>query len=101
MNDADWNGGHRQSLAIFLNGRGIPDRDAVGERVVDDSFLLLVNAYHQQAIFTLPDPTYGEGWEVVVDTADPLLAHTRRRPSRAGDRQRLLARSMRVLRRVH
>ena len=54
MTDEDWNGGHAQSLAIFLNGRGIPDRDEVGERVVDDSFLLLINAHHQQVTFTLP-----------------------------------------------
>ena len=38
-------------------------------------------------------------WEVVVDTADPLLAHARRRLSGPGDRQRVLGRAMRVLRR--
>ena len=69
--------------------------------MVDDSFLLLVNAHHQQVAFVLPDAAYGAAWEVVLDTADPLLAHARRRPSGPGDRQRLIARSMRVLRRVH
>jgi isoamylase len=101
MSEDDWNGGHAQSLAIFLNGRGIPDRDKVGEGVVDDSFLLLINAHHQKVTFVLPDAAYGAAWEVVVDTADPLLAHTRRRASGPGDRQRLLDRSMRVLRRSH
>jgi isoamylase len=101
MSEGDWNGGHAQSLAIFLNGRGIPDRDEVGERAVDDSFLLLINAHHQKVTFALPDAAYGAAWQVVVDTADPLLAHTRRRPSGPGDRQRLLDRSMRVLRRTH
>jgi isoamylase len=101
MSDDDWNGGNAQSLAIFLNGCGIPDRDEVGERVVDDSFLLLINAHHQKVTFALPDAAYGAAWQVVVDTADPLLAHTRRRPSGPGDRQRLLGRSMRVLRRTH
>jgi isoamylase len=101
MGDEDWNGGNAQSLAIFLNGHGIPDRNEVGERVVDDSFLLLINAYHQKVTFTLPDAAFGAAWEVVVDTADPLLAHTRRRPSGPGERQRLLGRSMRALRRTH
>jgi glycogen operon protein len=100
MTDHDWNGGHPPSLAIFLNGRGIPDRDEVGERLVDDSFLLLINAHHRTVTFALPDAAYGAAWEVVVDTADPLLAH-RRRSSGPGDRKRLLGRSMRVLRRTH
>jgi isoamylase len=101
MTDDDWNGGHAQSLAIFLNGHGIPDRDQVGERVVDDSFLLLINASPHHTTFTLPDEAYGRGWEVVVDTADPLLAHPRRRPPGPGTRQRLPDRTMRVLRRIH
>ena len=79
MTDEDWNAGHARTVAIFLNGEGIPDRDELGERIVDDSFLLLVNAHHQQVTFTLPDANYGRAWEIVVDTADPLLASTRRR----------------------
>ena len=43
MTDYDWHTPH--SLAAFLNGRGIPDRDEVGEPVVDDSFLLLERRY--------------------------------------------------------
>jgi glycogen operon protein len=99
MSEGDWNGGHAQSLVIFLNGQGIPDRNEVGVRVVDDSFLLLINAHHQQVIFTLPEAAYGSSWDVVVDTADPLLAHARRRASVPGERQRVLGRAMRVLRR--
>jgi glycogen operon protein len=101
MDDADWNGGYTQSLMIFLNGRTIPDRDEVGERVIDDSFLLLVNAHHQPTTFTLPDEAYGRVWEAVVDTADPLLAHARRRSPGPGERQRIPARTLRALRRVH
>jgi len=48
--------------------------DALGEPIVDDSFLLLFNPLLQTVTFTVPDQTYGNSWEVVVDTADPLLA---------------------------
>jgi isoamylase len=68
-------------------------------RVVDDSFLLLINAHHQQVTFTIPEAAYGSAWDVVVDTADPLLAHVRRRASTPGDRQRVPGRAMRVLQR--
>jgi isoamylase len=97
MTEQDWNSGRNSSIAIFLNGRGIPDRNEIGERIVDDSFLLLVNAHHEQSTFTLPPASYGRTWEVVIDTADPLLASVRRLPA-PGGRQRIPARSMRVLR---
>ena len=62
-------------MAIFLNGSGIPDRDQLGERVPDASFLLLINGHYEAVTFTVPDECYGRIWEVVIDTADPLLAH--------------------------
>ena len=74
MDDQDWENGYARSVAIFLNGHGIPDRDQLGERVVDDSFLLLINGHYEPVAFTLPDERHGRSWEVAVDTADPLLA---------------------------
>ncbi|MFC4947520.1 glycogen debranching protein GlgX [Pseudonocardia sp. GCM10023141] len=99
MTDDDWTGEHTSSLAVFLNGEGIPDRDQLGGRITDDSFLLLINAHHQLSTFTLPDPSYGRGWEIVIDTADPMLANTRRRHPTAASRLRIPARSMAVLQR--
>ncbi|GAA4552913.1 glycogen debranching protein GlgX [Pseudonocardia xishanensis] len=98
MTDEDWNRARTQSLEIYLNGQGIPDRDLLGMRIQDDSFLLLINAHHQQVTFYLPDESYGRAWETVVDTADPLLAGARRRNHKASARLRVIARSMMVLR---
>jgi len=97
MTDADWDGRRTRTLSIYLNGRGIPDRDALGEPIVDSPFLLLINADHRQHAFTLPDETYGRAWRTVVDTSDPLLARARRRLPRPGGRIRVPARSMQVL----
>ena len=74
MDDQDWDNGYARSVAIFLNGQGIPDRNQLGERVTDDSFLLLINGHYESVSFTLPDERHGRRWEVVIDTADPLLA---------------------------
>ena len=41
-----------------------------GERVVDDSFLMLFNAHHGELDFAIPAVEYGEAWEAVLDTAD-------------------------------
>ena len=98
MSDEDWRVGFARSVGIFLNGRGIPERDELGRPIVDDSFLLLINAHHQQITYTLPGEAFGRFWEIVVDTADPLLARARRRGSMPGSRLRVPARSMLVLR---
>jgi len=102
MTDHDWADDSTKTLAIFLNGHGIPDRDAFGERIVDDSFLLLIKAHHQPITFTMPDKSYGHGWEVVLDTADPLLARARRKARDAvpHGRLRVPARAMLGLRRA-
>ncbi|NUN96826.1 MAG: glycogen debranching protein GlgX, partial [Candidatus Omnitrophica bacterium] len=71
MGDDDWMAGFALSIAIFLNGDAIPDPDPRGERVVDDSFLLLVNAHSEPLQFTLPAAAWGERWCAVLDTCDP------------------------------
>ncbi|MDP9432177.1 MAG: glycogen debranching protein GlgX [Actinomycetota bacterium] len=74
MSDEDWNAGFAKTFAVFLNGHGIPDPDARGQRLVDDSFLMIFNAHHDDLPFTMPPQEFGEGWHVVIDTAAPLVS---------------------------
>jgi glycogen operon protein len=98
MDDEDWNAGHARSVAIFLNGRGIPDRDQLGRRVLDDSFLLLVNGHSEGITFTLPDKAYGPDWGPVLDTADPDTTDSGRPTLAPGDEVPVPARTLRLLR---
>jgi isoamylase len=68
MTEEDWDSGFGRSISVFLNGQGIPDRDARGERVVDDSFLLCFSAHDEPIVFRLPTSDYAPAWEVVIDT---------------------------------
>jgi isoamylase len=77
MEEKDWLNDSAATIAVFLNGHGIPEGDALGEAIVDDSFLLLFNPLPETVEFTLPDERYGALWELVIDTADPLLAAVR------------------------
>jgi isoamylase len=70
MTPEDWQSGIK-SVAVFLNGETIPEPDARGERVVDDSFLLCFNAHAYPVEFLTPDGKYARQWTVVVDTFDP------------------------------
>jgi glycogen operon protein len=68
MTEEDWGSGFGRSVAMFINGQGIPDRDQRGQRVVDDSFFLAFSAHDEALDFTLPPEEYGQAWEVVIDT---------------------------------
>jgi isoamylase len=83
MTAADWSAQSGMTMTVFLNGHGIPEQDALGEPIVDDSFLVLFNPLGEQVTFTVPPRAYGRTWEVVADTADPLLA-ARKRTVKAG-----------------
>ena len=95
MTSGDWRSGH-PVFGLFLNGEEIPYRGERGERILDDSFLILVNGHHEDAAFTLPVRRFGVRWEVAVDTSDPQSkpAYT------ALDEVAVVARSMVVLRRT-
>jgi len=74
MTEENWEAGFGRSVAVYLNGLGVPDRDSRGERVTDDSFLLFFNAHHGQIDFVLPPAEYAEKWAVVLDTATAQVA---------------------------
>jgi glycogen operon protein len=69
MSEEDWTVGFAKSLGVFLNGQAIPTPNSRGERVVDDTFLILSNAHDEAMIFTVPAGSYGNSWRVVLDTA--------------------------------
>jgi isoamylase len=73
MTEEDWEAPFGRAVAAYLNGEGIPDRDARGERVVDDSFLLCFSAHDQPLEFRVPGAEYAPTWHVVLDTARPDL----------------------------
>ena len=55
---------------VFLNGEAITEPDPRGERITDDSFLLLFNAAEHDLDFVIPPVGYGEQWVLELDTAD-------------------------------
>jgi glycogen operon protein len=97
MTEADWNTRSGMTMTVFLNGRGIPERGALGETITDDSFLLLFNPLGETVQFTLPDRSFGRTWEIVVNTADPLLA-VRRKTAKAASQHEVMGHTLVVLR---
>jgi isoamylase len=91
----DWDSGFGKSITVFLNGGAIPEPDARGSRVVDDSFVLFFNAHDANLDFVVPEGPYGSRWKACIDTADP--EGNTDLEVRAGDKIALEARSVMVL----
>jgi len=68
MAEEHWGEGFAKSMAVFLNGKAIAYPNFRGEKILDDSFLLLFNAHHESIPFTLPGPEWGKQWARLLDT---------------------------------
>jgi glycogen operon protein len=70
LNDDAWNSGWMRTLGMMLNGQTLDITDELGNPVVDDTFLLLINAHHEAVSFVLPRTPAGGRWRVVLNTND-------------------------------
>jgi glycogen operon protein len=98
MTDDDWDAGHTEAIAVYLNGDAITEPDAHGQRLVDDSFLLLFNASSDRVSFGMPVPPYHGPWEIVLDTTTARRsgAVVTTRPVRVGSYSLCLLRQVRL-----
>jgi len=99
MTDEDWDAGFAKSLTVFLNGRAINEPDRRGERVQDDSFLLLFNASDDDLSFVIPPRRYGPRWSKVLDTAVPATEFEHESAVKPGDAITVINYSLQLLRR--
>jgi glycogen operon protein len=95
MTDADWGAGHVQCLGMGLPGNQITEMNARGERILGETFVVLLNAHGHEVPFRLGSRTRDVLWTCVLDTAADdttprLFAHRSSFP--------LQARSLAVLR---
>jgi len=95
MEPEDWEAGFGRAIGMFLNGQGIRERGARGERLVDRSFLVWFSADDSELEVVVPEAMDGMRWDVVVDTS---AADVDRAPLGSGDALTLAPHSLVVLR---
>ncbi len=97
MTGRDWTDGNARALAIYLDGSDCPDRARDGSPMIDDDFLVLVNAWWEPLVFTIPVTRPRQVWQPEIDTYSPA-APSAAPEAREGDELSVGPRSMVVLR---
>ena len=70
MTEENWSNDFAKSLAVYLNGHGLRSLDPKGQKILDDDFYVVFNAYHDALDYKLPSEKYGEEWTRVLDTEE-------------------------------
>ena len=73
MTDEEWTSGWVRCLGVMLNGETLDHVDEKGERIKDDTFLIMLNCHDEPIKFFMPAGPQEASWEVVVDTNRPDL----------------------------
>ena len=76
MTNEQWQNDFARCLGVYLAGSGINERDSHGRLITDDDFLMLLNAYHEEIPFQLPDFVGERAWQVMLDTSDSSVPPT-------------------------
>jgi isoamylase len=92
MSDEQWDTEWSHALQVRYGGEVLDEYDDDGNRVTDDTLLLMLNAASEEVTFTIPDRPENGAWETLIDTNEPDMA-PRGRLS-AGDTVTLIGRSL-------
>jgi glycogen operon protein len=99
VTEAQWADPTMHAIAVYLDGTNAPDEADDGTPLLDDDFLILVNAYWEQVTFTIPPVRQDQQtWFVEQDSYDPEVSAARVFPKHTGDPVVARPRSVQVLR---
>jgi len=77
MTDEDWANPEIRCFGLRLAGDAIEELDGRGNRVVDDTLLILLNAHYETRPFVLPAHRRKLHWWVILDTSEPTTRRER------------------------
>ena len=75
MGESDWNNDEIRTIGMMLQGDRILRKNEEGERIRDNTFLVLFNASHQPASFILPSASREkeQGWIMALNSVDEVI----------------------------
>ncbi len=97
MTEDDWHNWHTRGLALRLAGDAIEEVDTRGQRIRDETLLILLNGHHEALSFVLPLHREEGHWELILDTRE-ATGRRSQRVIRARKPYGLEARSLAIFR---
>ncbi len=97
MTDDEWNSSFARCLGMYLAGDALGEDDDRGEPLVDDDFILLLNAHHEPIEFVIPELPPAGAWQVVIDTSSDDAGSMDQRTFCGGTKFPLQGRSLALL----
>jgi isoamylase len=97
MTEREWDQESARCLGVFFSGAALERLERRGRRVLDDNFLLLLNAHYETISFALPQFRQGIRWRLLLDTATPGDPLTAPEPLAPGAAYALQGRSLALL----
>jgi glycogen operon protein len=97
MTEQAWKESFVRTIGVLMAGDAIDDADLHGERITDDTFVLLLNAHHDTVPFLMPGRECG--WEHVLHTR-PVESDPAEKIVGSGEKFNLEGRSLVLFRRV-
>ena len=99
MTPLQWADPTMHAIGVYLDGADSPDEAADGTPMLDDDFLVLVNAWREPVEFTVPEVrSVPQDWLTELDSYDPAVPDAAEQPRHAGDQVQVRPRSLLVLR---
>jgi glycogen operon protein len=102
MQDDDWSG---DTVSLHLSGQALQSRLPQGQRIVDDSYVIVLHTGSSDTSVVLPGPPWGRLYAPLLDTAAedlggfPHLTEALPPPMvRGGERLPVAGQSLRLLR---
>src|SRR5205823_13092529 len=100
--DQQWADPEARTMAMRLAGEAIDEREPEGGRISDETLLVLLNAFHEDLEFTMPEAG-GEGdcaWELLMNTGQPEPPATSGVHCPVGGTYSLAGRALALFRRI-
>jgi glycogen operon protein len=99
MSAENWDNGFALCLGMMVSGDTMDVRDAKGNAVKDDTFLILFNAYHERMNYVLPGKQ-DVSWELLANTEQEAGMLDKPETLASGDELDVCERSLCILRLV-